>query len=304
MRKPTARSVPTRSPCRRRPRTIPSSCSGSGSRASKIRAPSGTSTTWWSPENDHACNASGALRPHADFLHDSTASLTRRLGAPSGSVGDTDPEVFMKSRFLGPRRFLMALPVLVSACARPVGPVASGSAREPQVASLFDGRSLAGWEGDPALWRVEDGAIVGRIPESLGRNEFLVSSRVLRDFRMRVEVKLATDRNNSGIQFRSRTVRGKEGHSHVEGYQADIGGPDGVLWGDLYDESYSGRGLLAKSTCQSQVKANDWNSYEILAVGSRVRLTLNGHPCVDLDDPQGAREGIVAVQLHKGGAAE
>ena len=27
--------------------------------------------------------------------------------------------------------------------------------------SLFDGVSLAGWEGDAALWRVEDGAITG-----------------------------------------------------------------------------------------------------------------------------------------------
>jgi len=30
---------------------------------------------------------------------------------------------------------------------------------------LFDGRSLDGWEGDRALWRVEGGAIVGQGPE-------------------------------------------------------------------------------------------------------------------------------------------
>ncbi len=26
---------------------------------------------------------------------------------------------------------------------------------------LFDGKSLAGWEGDPLLWVVEDGVLIG-----------------------------------------------------------------------------------------------------------------------------------------------
>src|SRR6185437_7402637 len=26
---------------------------------------------------------------------------------------------------------------------------------------IFDGKTLTGWDGDPAIWRVEDGAIVG-----------------------------------------------------------------------------------------------------------------------------------------------
>jgi hypothetical protein len=35
-----------------------------------------------------------------------------------------------------------------------------------------------------------------------------------------------------------------------------------------------------------------------------VQTWLNDQPCVDLDDPAGAREGIVAVQLHSGGPTE
>ena len=34
---------------------------------------------------------------------------------------------------------------------------------EPGFASIFDGRSLDGWEGNPACWRVENGALVGEI---------------------------------------------------------------------------------------------------------------------------------------------
>ena len=29
--------------------------------------------------------------------------------------------------------------------------------------SLFNGRTLEGWDGNPAAWRVEDGAITGEI---------------------------------------------------------------------------------------------------------------------------------------------
>ena len=47
-----------------------------------------------------------------------------------------------------------------------------------------------------------------------------------------------------------------------------------------------------------------WNEYRIEAVGSRIRTFINGKPCVDLDDPKGARRGIFAFQIHAGGAME
>jgi len=43
-------------------------------------------------------------------------------------------------------------------------------AAEPK--SLFDGKTLPGWEGDEKTWRVEDGAIVaGSLEVSVPRNE-------------------------------------------------------------------------------------------------------------------------------------
>lgn len=47
-----------------------------------------------------------------------------------------------------------------------------------------------------------------------------------------------------------------------------------------------------------------WNTYEILAVGSKVRTAINGHVCVDLDDPNGARQGMIGLQMHAGGPLE
>ncbi|MEC8718872.1 MAG: family 16 glycoside hydrolase, partial [Verrucomicrobiota bacterium] len=83
------------------------------------------------------------------------------------------------------------------------------------------------------------------------------------------------------------------------GYQADAGAG---WWGKLYEEL--GRALLWEAPGDQHVKKGEWNLYEILAVGHHVRTAINGHPCVDLQDPEGALQGLVAFQLHSGGPME
>ena len=41
---------------------------------------------------------------------------------------------------------------------------------------LFNGKDLSGWDGNPELWSVEDGAITGKTtgPEQLAYNQFLI----------------------------------------------------------------------------------------------------------------------------------
>jgi hypothetical protein len=162
------------------------------------------------------------------------------------------------------------------------------------VKNFFSGNDLAGWQGDPQLWSVEDGELVGR-SKGLDRNEFLKSELLLGDFRLKLEVKLVGNQGNSGVQFRSQVLPNGE----VKGYQADIGAG---WWGKLYEEH--GRALLWDKSGESFVKPGEWNVYEIEAVGSRIRTWINGQACVDLDDPAGARRGIVALQLHSGGPTE
>ena len=162
------------------------------------------------------------------------------------------------------------------------------------IKGLFNGRDLSGWDGDPKLWKVEGGEIIGKTA-GLSHNAFLRSDLSLADFRLTVQVKLVKNEGNSGIQFRSEPLPNGE----VKGYQADVGVG---WWGKVYEEN--GRGLLWKDSGEAFVKPGEWNTYEIVCTGSKVRSSINGKPCAVLDDPSGAKRGIIAFQLHSGGPTE
>jgi putative heme-binding domain-containing protein len=162
---------------------------------------------------------------------------------------------------------------------------------------IFNGKDLTDWEGDAAVWSVADGEIVGKGPQK--KNQFLYHKTPVADFRLTLEVKLVPDGQNSGIQFRTE----KLADGHAKGYQADVGKG---WWGKLYHEH--GRALLWDKPGDQHVKADDWNSYEILAVGNRIRTAVNGNLCVDLEDakadPVKDMKGLIAFQVHSGGAME
>jgi putative membrane-bound dehydrogenase-like protein len=159
---------------------------------------------------------------------------------------------------------------------------------------FFNGKDLSGWDGDPKLWSVEDGQIVGRSP-GIRKNEFLKSHMAAADFRLTLKVKLVPNKENSGVQFRSEALPDGE----MKGPQADVGLG---WWGKLYEES--GRGVLSNGAGEKHVKVDDWNEYEIVAEGSRVRTWINGVLSVDIDDAKVARRGIFGLQIHAGGPME
>ncbi len=159
--------------------------------------------------------------------------------------------------------------------------------------SFFNGTDLTGWSGTDGLWSVENGELVGRT-DGLKRNEWITSDLSADNFHLTVEVKLVDNAGNSGIQFRSKAHEGE-----VSGYQADIGKG---WWGKLYEEH--GRALLWDKSGEQHVRLGDWNQYEVVAEGHRIRTFINGQLCVDLEDSEGAARGIIAFQLHSGGKTE
>src|SRR5262249_7865465 len=144
-------------------------------------------------------------------------------------------------------------------------------ARGAEPKRLFDGKTLAGWEGDTdKTWRVEDGAIVGGSLDPVRpRNKFLCTTKSFRHFELKVRFKLLGDRKhaNGGVQFRTKRI---PNHNEVIGYQADIGQQ---YWGALYDESRRNKVLAqpTKDVIDKIVKHNDWNDYVIRCEGPRIR---------------------------------
>ncbi len=164
---------------------------------------------------------------------------------------------------------------------------------------LFDGKSLAGWQGDTALWSVADGAIVGSTDgHPINKNSFLSTQASYANFVLRLKFKLRN--HNSGVQFRSQSFP----EFVVKGYQADIA--DNMFLGILYEEG--GRGILANvdkpAEVASHVQRDDWNEYEITAQGGHLTQVLGGYTTVDYTEKeaQGAQQGIIALQLHAGPA--
>jgi putative heme-binding domain-containing protein len=172
-------------------------------------------------------------------------------------------------------------------------PVASEMSADP--ATFFNGKDLSAWDGDMSLWHVEGGEIVGRTATGLKHNEFLKSRMPLENFRLVLKVKLTPNKENSGVQFRSERF----GDYEMRGPQADIGLG---WWGKLYEEN--GRAILSNKPGDPYVNADDWNTYEILAVDGKVRTAINGHLCVDVNDEKISRRGITGLQMHAGGPME
>ncbi|MBM3846162.1 MAG: DUF1080 domain-containing protein [Verrucomicrobia bacterium] len=199
--------------------------------------------------------------------------------------------------------------------------------------SLFNGKDLAGWAGDPSIWSVQDGAITGKTTaeKPLKNNTFIVwKDGTVDDFELRFSYKIYgnTDKKsaNSGCQYRSKVA--DEEKFIVGGYQADF--EAGTTYsGILYEER--GRGILAQrgqatlvkpdpsdpkktkvevigtlaksDEIQSAIKAEDWNEYIIIAKGNRLTHIINGRVTADVTDEQAthaAKTGVLAFQAHTG----
>jgi hypothetical protein len=176
--------------------------------------------------------------------------------------------------------------------------------------SLFDGKTLAGWEGNTEIFRVEKGAIVaGSLKQKIDHNEFLCTTKSYRDFELRLQARLQGEGHNAGIQFRSQRI---ENHHEVKGYQCDIGAmgaaADHLIWGALYDESRRRIFLLEpdQNKLREVVDPNGWNKFVIRCEGPRIQIWVNGLKAIDYTEQEAgiAAEGIIGLQIHGGAPAQ
>jgi Domain of Unknown Function (DUF1080) len=197
---------------------------------------------------------------------------------------------------------------------------------EPGFRPIFDGRTLAGWEGDPRYWRVEEGAITGEVTPStlLKSNTFLIwRGGEPKDFELKGEYRI-TASGNSGINYRSVSIIDPVTPGHrfaLRGYQADIDGQNRYT-GQNYEEKgrlfmaergqltriVGGRKPLILSSCGDNKALGalitpGWNSFHLIARGNVLAHIINGHlmsGVIDDDVPNRKSEGLLGVQVHVG----
>ncbi len=216
---------------------------------------------------------------------------------------------------------LTLLATLVSSCG-----LCQPKGGEGGFKALFNGKNLDGWEGNAALWSVQDGAITGvtKADPKLTHNTFLVYTRdTVEDFELRLSYRIVA--GNSGIQYRSKVTEQGAFGPIVGGYQADFEAGK-TYSGILYEER--GRGILAErgqktvireadgktkvdvvgtvgksEDIQAAIRNEDWNDYVVIARGNQLQHFINGLQTVDVVDEQpakAARSGVLALQIHVG----
>ncbi|QGQ26643.1 sulfatase-like hydrolase/transferase [Gimesia benthica] len=200
----------------------------------------------------------------------------------------------------------------------PVASAAVGArADKDGFVSVFDGKTLRHWTGDPQYWSVEQGALTGKTDGSLKMNRFITwKDSTIRNFDLRVKVKV-TEGGNSGIQYRG-TSRPDLGLDIVTGYQCDVVANNPNYNGMLYEEkgrrilSHTGEKVIVAPDGQPWVVGkmpvktfapDEWHDFRVLVRGNHHEHWIDGHKTADLIDldPKGrALEGVLAVQVHVG----
>ena len=190
---------------------------------------------------------------------------------------------------------------------------------------IFDGATLKGWDGNPTVWRVENGVLVGEsTPDRPSGNSYLSyhgDGGVSKDFDLKVEIKVEHG-GGSGIQYRSQVglpwLRARPGDTSINlnwmmtGPQADFWypvSPRQFVWtGQFYSEN-TAAGIIAwrgqvvntvpgqaprlvgniadRAALGGYTRINDWNEYLIMARGGTFIHVINGQLMAVLvdDDP-------------------
>jgi Domain of Unknown Function (DUF1080) len=160
---------------------------------------------------------------------------------------------------------------------------------------LFNGKDLRGWEGHENHWSVQDGVIVGKNTEPVKVSTYLLTKVKYSDFRLIATVKLVKSEMHSGIAFWGRKAPDKGDPFTYAGHLVMF--PSGWGMHDLF-----GRGGLPVDgrPAKKVGKQHDWNELEILALGNRVQVAVNGAAVIDWRDPEPNRikSGPIGLQLH------
>ncbi|MGH2647655.1 MAG: 3-keto-disaccharide hydrolase, partial [Ginsengibacter sp.] len=168
--------------------------------------------------------------------------------------------------------------------------------------NLFDGKTLNGWMrlAGNAVYSVENEMIVGTTVANSG-NTFLATQKQYGDFILELDIKIESDKGNSGVQTRSHyDPSGHNGKGIVYGRQVEVD-PSSRKWsGGIYDE---GRRqwlypLTLNTNAQEAFKLNEFNHYKIECIGNEMKTWINDVPVAYLVDTID-QKGFIALQVNQ-----
>lgn len=204
--------------------------------------------------------------------------------------------------------------------------------------SIFDGKSLEGWEYDPTKWTVKEGAIFGETSTEnpLKANTFIIwKGGEVADFELKMDFWIS-ETGNSGVQYRSD--RFTDVPYALSGYQADIDGgnrytgqnyeerkrttlayrgqktrinsqPDSIVNIREFVERNAWKGLNLEADLGDRtelgnlIKKGAWNSIHVVAQGNVLKHYVNGILMSEVHDEDSKNrklKGLMGMQMHVG----
>ncbi|MBN2311057.1 MAG: DUF1080 domain-containing protein [Candidatus Hydrogenedentes bacterium] len=174
--------------------------------------------------------------------------------------------------------------------AAPVAAAPAAATGPDGFVSLFNGKDLAGWEGDTSGYVAENGMIVCKP----GGN--LYTAKDYADFVLQFEFQLTPGANNGlGIRMPPNS------HAAYEGMELQILDDTAEKYKDLQPYQYHGSIYGVVPAERGHLKpVGEWNSQEVIAKGRRITVKLNGVTIVDADIDKASTPATMDGKAHPG----
>lgn len=148
--------------------------------------------------------------------------------------------------------------------------------------ALFDGQTLSGWtQVGEARWRVEEGVLIA----DAGGFGWLRYDKPFVNFELKLEFRSAAD-GNSGVYVRAANT----GLPHLTGYEIQIC--------DTHTQFKTGAIVSYGAGTPASITPGEWQTLEVVALGPRMLVKINGKPTAAIRDGKTA-EGHIGLQYTK-----
>ena len=159
---------------------------------------------------------------------------------------------------------------------------------------LFDGSSLDKWTGNKTDYKIDNGTLLVEPKE--GNHGNLYTKDQYSDFIFRFEFQLTPGANN-GLGIRTPM----EGDAAYVGMELQILDNEAPVWKNLQPWQYHGSVYGVIPAKRGFLKPpGEWNTQEVIAKGSTIKVILNGEVILDGDIAEASKNGTIDKREHPG----